>query len=184
MARAGAPSAERSFEPSPPNVSPSPLRFGTGVIGAIDTWSTPGAALAAGVYGEVRWRAPIRFARFGARRAAGGASLNDRSASFTTLAARLEGCPISFVLSPGFELPACVAVELGQLSGAGRASAALSNPASDRILWAALDGSVGLRWEPGSWWVLEARGAAGFPLIRHSFVFRGPDQPIFDVPVV
>jgi hypothetical protein len=188
-----APEAPAEDPPAPSHALPETLpeksaavsrvRFGAGVSGGVDSSSSPGAAFAAGIDAEVAWRAPLRFARLGARRVANDVSLNDRSASFTRWAARLEACPISLVLSPRLEMPACAALELGQLSGAGRASAALLDPQSAKILWTAAEASAGLRWEPDLWWI-EARGSAGLPLVRHNFVFRGPAETVFEVPVV
>jgi hypothetical protein len=176
------PPAERPPEATPARASA--VRLGAGVTGGFDSSSSPGAALAAGIYGEIAWRAPLRFVRIGAGRAAREESVNARSADFTRWAARLEACPVSWALASHLELPACAAFELGQLSGAGRPSAALPNPESARILWSAVEASGGVRWEPDRWWVLEARGGLGFPLIRHKFVFHGPDEIVFDVPAV
>jgi hypothetical protein len=173
--------AERPSEP--PSSRATPAQLGAGVSGGLDSSSSPGVAFAAGIYGEVAWRAPLRFVRVGARRVAGDGSVGERSATFTRWAARLEACPTSWNLGAHFELPACAAFELGQLAGAGRASHALPNPESDQILWSAVEASAGFRWQPDRW-VLEARGGLGFPLVRHKFVFKAPVDPIFDVPAV
>jgi hypothetical protein len=167
--------AARPRDPFPPP------RFGAGVLAGIES-SLPGAAFAAGLYGEVAWREPLRFARIGARRVASDASVGNRTASFTLWSARVDACPLSFVLAPRLELPACAAFELGQLSGAGRTSAALPDPESDRILWGKFEASAGVRWEPTRFWIIEARGAAGFPLTRHKFVFRWPTDTVYEIP--
>jgi len=161
----------------------APPRFGGGVAGGLDS-ASPGVALVAGIYGEITWHEPLRFVRLEGRRVASDASVGNRAASFTRWSALLEGCPVSFALATRLELPACAAFEIGQLTGAGRTSASLPDPESARILWTALEASAGLRWEPTRLWVVEARGSAAFPLTRHKFVFRWPEERIFEVPAV
>lgn len=158
--------------------------FGSGAFVGLDSWSAPNFALALGVYGELAWRAPLRYARIGARRETGSATISGREATFTTWAAQLDACPLSFTLFRGLEAPACASVQLGQLSASGKSGAALPDPGSARLLWAALEASLGLRWQPKGTWLVETRASAGVPLVRHQFVFRGPEATIYEVPVV
>jgi hypothetical protein len=171
---AGAPSADAH----------APVGFGAGVTGGVDASSAPSAGLAFGIYGELAWRAPLRFARIVARRVESEASVNERKATFTKWSARVEACPVSVAIAPRLELPACAALELGRLSGEGQPSASLPDASSAAILWAAAGASSGLRWEIGRSWVVSARGSAEFPLTRHKFVFKGPSEPIFEIPPV
>jgi hypothetical protein len=176
--------APRDMPADTSSASASPLRFGAGLSGGVDSSSSPGAAPVAGIYGELAWRAPFRFVRLGARGASRAGSVGARTAVFTRWSGRLEACPVSVPLASHLGLPACLAFELGQLSAAGRASAALPETESAQILWAASEASAGFRWEPDRIWILEARGGLEFPWVRHSFVFHGPFEPIFDVPPI
>jgi hypothetical protein len=178
-------SPEKSAAATPARpIAARSLGFGVGAFAGIDSWSTPGAALALGVFGELAWRSPLRFARLAARRETGSGVVSGREATFTTWAAQLDACPLSFVLVRGLEAPACANVQLGQLSATGTVGRALPGAAAAHILWASLGASLGFRWQPGASWSLEMAGNVGFPLVRHQFIFRGPEQTVYEVPLV
>ena len=150
----------------------------------VDSWSAPGGAWSAGGFGELGATAPFRYVRLALRGATGSASIDQRRATFLLLAGGLSLCPVGLGLAARLELIPCAGIELGTLRGRGQESVALSNPRSASIFWAAGHVNLGLRWRVADAISLEMGGGLGFPLVRHSFVFEGPDQVIYELPAV
>jgi hypothetical protein len=187
-ADAPAPAPSIREKPAPANrmdTDPgSSLTWGLGAAGGLDSWAAPGSAYAAAAFGEVGWRAPLRLVRLAFRGAAASTTINGRGATFTLLGARLSACPASLALSSKLELLPCAGIDVGRLAGRGEASAALPDPKQAAIFWSAAEALLMVRWQVGSLVALELGGELGFPLVRHSFIFEGPSQAIYDVPAV
>ena len=168
--------------------SEAPARDGsTWSIGAalgVDSWSAPGGAWSAGAFGELGATAPFRYVRLGLRGATGSTSIDQRAARFLLLAGGLSLCPVGLGLAARLELIPCAGIELGSLGGRGQESVALPNPRSASIFWAAGHVNLGLRWRVADAISLEMGGGLGFPLVRHSFVFEGPDQVVYELPAL
>jgi hypothetical protein len=157
--------------------------WGFGATGGVDSL-VPGGGLAWGVFGELAARAPLDLARLTLRGTAGSASAEGRSATFTALMARLTLCPLSLQIVESFFLIPCAGVDVGQLAGEGEPSAQLATPRSAAIFWSSADVMLLARWHLGGVFALEAGGELGFPLVRHTFVFEGPSQLVYEVPAV
>jgi hypothetical protein len=202
--------AQATDEPAPPvKQSPAPelgplpetlrsttrepvaaLRIGAGATAGFDSWSSPTAAMAFVGFTEIAWRAPLRLVRIGFRFSTAGSSIASptlgegatRAATFTLIGARLAACPLSFAMTGQLELFACAGFDLGSLKAAGQQNASLSRPESSRQFWSAAQARLALRWSLRPFLVVDAAGEAGFPLIRHKFIFEGPPQDVYDVP--
>jgi len=157
--------------------------WGLGVGGGLDSL-TPGGGFAWGVFGELAAHAPLALARLTLRGTAGSASVEARSATFTSLMARIAVCPLSFRIAEPFFLIPCAAVDMGRLAGEGEASAQLATPQSAAIFWSSAEAMLLARWHLGAVVALEAGGELGFPLIRHTFVFEWPRRLVYEVPAV
>jgi hypothetical protein len=156
---------------------------GLGASGGLDSW-TPGGGYAWGVFGELAGRAPLVFARLTLRGTAGSTSVEARSATFTSLMARLSLCPFSLQISEPISLIPCAAIDVGRLTGQGEASAELRTPRSAAILWSAAEAVLLVRWQLGDLVAIEAGGELGFPLVRHTFVFEWPTRLVYEVPAL
>ncbi|HMJ54194.1 MAG TPA: hypothetical protein VK540_19065 [Polyangiaceae bacterium] len=160
------------------------VRWGAGITGGWDSWSAPSGAYTMGAFGEMTGAAPLRIVRLGLRGATGSTSIGDRSAAFTLLAGKVSLCPVSLALGSRLELAPCVGIDVGQLGGKGEQSASLAEPQSAAIFWSAAEAGFLFRWQAAGFLALEAQAALGFPLVRHSFIFEGPMQLIYDVPAI
>jgi hypothetical protein len=197
-ASSGAPSPADPKEPTTANPlsrdTPLPLApreppprwlrsWGFGATGGIDSW-TPGAGFSWGGFGELAASAPLALVRLTALGATSSTSVDTRSASFTSLMARITVCPLSLrIAEPLFLIP-CSAVDMGRVTGQGEASADLPTPHSTSIFWSSIEAMLLVRWHLGAVVALEAGAELGFPLVRHTFVFEGPTQVVYDVPSV
>jgi hypothetical protein len=193
----GAPPLPReSADPASPGVlppdtaaSPSEARsrwlhaWGLGATAGIDSW-TPGGGYAAGIFGELAARAPLALVRLTLRATTGSASVDERSATFTSQMARLSLCPVSIEIAEPLILFPCAAIDAGRLAAEGDASAALPGPRTAAIFWSAAEAVLVVRWQLGAWMALDVGGELGFPLVRHTFVFEAPNQLVDEVPVV
>jgi hypothetical protein len=165
---------------APPASSP----WSAGAAFGIDSWSAPGGAWTASVFAELGSRAPFRYVRLRLRGASGAAAKDLRRASFLLAAGGLALCPMAVELATRVELAPCVGVELGNLNGRGVESAALPNPRSADIFWAAGYAALRIRWRIAQALSLELAGEIAFPLVRHDFTFQAPPDVIYALPAI
>jgi hypothetical protein len=157
--------------------------WSAGAALGVDSWSAPGGALTAGAFGELGTQAPFRYLRLGLRGATGSTAIEQRGASFLLLAGGPSLCPVELGLGAGLEITPCAGIELGALRGRGEQSAALPSPQSASIFWAAAHVDLRLRWRVAETFSFEGGGELGIPLVRHSFIFEGPNEMIHEIPV-
>ena len=169
-----------------PDAAPTRAAFGWGAGATVgmDGWSAPLGAYNIGAFGEMTRSIPLRLVRIGLRGATGSTSIDERSAAFLLLAGRLSLCPVSLELGTRFEILPCAGIEAGYLGGSGQRNAALPDARSAAIFWSAATTELLVRWHAGPIVVLEVGGELGFPLVRHNFIFEGPSQLIYEVPVI
>jgi hypothetical protein len=155
-----------------------------GAGGWLNTWLAPGGTLGGDLFLRLAPRAHGWSVRLAGLYGAGGTSVDDRSAAFTYLGARAEGCPLSRELPLNLVGEACVAFDLGALRGRGDASSELLEGTSRTVFWAA--GVLGgrLRASFGARLSVEAQAELGLPFVRHDFMFQDPPTLIFRVPAV
>jgi hypothetical protein len=170
--------AERDATPAPTS------DWSAGVALGADSWSAPGGALRAGAFGELGVEGPFRYVRLGVRGATGSTSIEQRGAAFLLLAGGISLCPVSLGLASRLAFTPCAGLEFGALRGRGEESEALPNPRSASIFWAAGYVDLRLRWRIVSAFSLEAGVDVGLPLVRHTFIFEGPNQVIHQVPAI
>jgi hypothetical protein len=96
---------------------------------------------------------------------------------------RLEGCPVSAVLSEYARLDPCAALEVGRLTARG-ADAQVAVPVPVERWWLAPGATVSLHLGFSGWFV-RLSGMALFPVTRDEFVFLEPDRRVHQAsPVV
>ena len=157
--------------------------WGIGAMGGLGSW-LPGGEYVAGVFGEIAASVPLDLVRLTGRGTTASTSIDARSATFTSLTARLSLCPLSLqVAEPLFLLP-CASLDVGRLAARGVASPELPSPRSAAIFWSSAAAEVLVRLQLGSMVVVEAGGELGFPLTRHTFAFDGPTRLVYEVPAV
>jgi hypothetical protein len=182
VARAPSKGALRKPEP---NVVVGSLGAETGVA----TWLGPSPTLGFGVFGEVGTYAGASGRLTLLATASSTLVENEeepgtyRRANFNGLIARIEGCPVVWVLGSGFRVVPCLALGLGALRGAGE-ERSVHPPRNSTIFWADLVPTLRLDWTVSDSLVFFGQGELGVPLVRHDFVFDGPRQPVFQVPAV
>lgn len=89
---------------------------------------------------------------------------------------RLEGCPVSAVLSDHARLDPCAALEVGRLTARG-AEAQVAVPVPVERWWLAPGATVSLHLGFSGWFV-RLSGMALFPVTRDEFVFLEPDRRV------
>jgi hypothetical protein len=93
---------------------------------------------------------------------------------FAWAVGRLEGCPVSLVLSASARLDPCLALEVGRLTARG---ADVDVPVSAERWWVAPGTTLSLHLGFRGWFV-RAGGMALFPATRDEFVFRQPNRTV------
>jgi hypothetical protein len=177
---------ERRALPAP---EPDAVAWLLGLETGVASWLGPGLSLELGAFVEVGAYAgaSARVTLLGATSSAlvelPPETQTFRRADFTALVARLEGCPVSVGFGSGFRLVPCAALGLGRLEGAGD-DVTVHPPASKAIFWADFVPTLRLDWTLADSLVFFAQGELGVPLVRHTFVFHGPSQDVFEVPAV
>jgi hypothetical protein len=174
--------APQPREPEPP--PPQRYGFGVGITGGVESWIGPGAGYFLQGFGEMSGAPLVRRMRLGALRARASGSVADRRTRFTTLAVRVAVCPISFEFVSDLAFTTCLSTDLGTLEAETQRASSLAWVRTARIFWAAAQLRPGVRWLLGRVLALEASGAVGVPLVRHTFVFNDPRQVAFDVPAI
>jgi hypothetical protein len=170
-----------------PAPEPDAVVGSVGVETGVSTWLGPPPALGLGVFGEVG-----AYAGASGRLTLLGTTASTlvplegtsryRRGDFRALLARIEGCPVAMLLGAGFRLVPCVAVGLGALEGAGQAET-VSPARSKTIVWADVVPALRLDFTVADSLVFFAEGELGLPLVRHRFVFEGPEDEVWNVPV-
>jgi hypothetical protein len=96
---------------------------------------------------------------------------NAPGVAFTTIAGRLDGCPIDLV-GMGLRVRPCIGVELGSALAEGRASTGVD----DQGLWSAALVSGRLTWLASSAVALGFEVGAYVPLVRYTISSTGSDE--------
>jgi hypothetical protein len=153
-----------------------------GAGGFLATWPLgtprPGGDLFARVGGD-RWSGRVGVLYLGASVSAG-----ERSADFSLLGGRVEGCPLSTGLGTIGRFELCLLLELGSLSGEGDASSALANSGAATVFWSAVALPARLRVAVGSRLHLETQAEVAVPLSQRVFVFERPREEVARAPAV
>ena len=195
---APAPSPAASVQPAPappapgrkrafPAPEPDVVVGSVGVETNVTTWLGPAPTLGVGLFGEIGAYAgaSARFTLL-ATSASTLVPLEEtsryRRGDFRALVARVEGCPVAALLGAGFRVVPCLAVGIGALEGAGQQQT-VSPARSKTIFWADAVASLRLDWTVADSLVFFAEGELGVPLVRHLFVFDGPRDDVWSVPV-
>jgi hypothetical protein len=139
--------------------------------------AAPDALVGGGGYGELassghRFLSPsVRLAFLGAVNGA----FETRSAAFTLLTARADGCPVRFGTDT-FALRPCAAVEVGDLLARGTS---VAKPASSGSAWFALSLLARAHWELRRPAFLDVDGGVLVPVSRPTFVYQLPSETVY-----
>jgi hypothetical protein len=168
---------------APPRSLPLGLEAGLG--GWLNTWSSPEVSVGADAFLRLAPRASGGWSlRVAGLYGFASSSVGDRLAEFTFFGARPEGCPLSQVVPLQLLGEACLAFDLGALTGRGEEGSALLAGTSKTVFWAAAVAVGRLRGKLGQRVSVEAQAELGLPLVRHEFVFEEPRERIFRPPAV
>ncbi|HEX6766608.1 MAG TPA: hypothetical protein VF103_14040, partial [Polyangiaceae bacterium] len=191
-----APPPEAPVAPAPqrhaplPSPKPDVVAWSVGLQGGVSTWMGPapnlglGAFVDAGPYRGPSGRLTLLRSTSRALVPVKGEASTFRRANFTALVARLEACPIVVGLGSGFRLLPCVDLGLGALEGGGEKSEALSPVSSTTIFWADVVPTLRVDWTLSDSLVFFGQAEVGLPLVSHTFLFKNPDDTVFEVPRV
>jgi hypothetical protein len=175
-----APARPAEDEPRTPTV-PLTWHLDAGLEGDVLGGIAADAMLGAGAFVELastgrRVFAPsARFALLGASNGA----FEARTAAFTLLDARVDGCPLRFGRT-AFSLRPCAAVDVGDLLASGLA---IASQFSKSEPWVALSLHARLRWDAAPSRAklapfVELDGGVQFPLTRPTFAYENPDVTV------
>jgi hypothetical protein len=164
---------------------PEALAWLAGIQAGVTTWLGPSPNLGVGVFGEVGVYAGAS-ARLTLLYSTSHelVALSDgafRRADFTAFVARAEGCPYAAGLGGGFRFVPCLGFGLGLLEGQGDQETV--HPSKEgRRFWAEVVPTLRFDWTVSDSLVFFAQGELGLPLVRRTFVFEGPPQPVWEIP--
>jgi hypothetical protein len=173
-----------------PSPKPDVIAWAVGLQGGVSTWMGPapnlgfGAFVDAGPYRGPSGRLTLIRSSSRALVPVEGEPSTFRRANFTALVARLEACPVVVGLGSGFRLLPCLDLGLGALEGEGEKSEALSPATSKTIFWADVVPTLRVDWTLSDSLVFFGQAEVGLPLVSHAFVFKDPDDKVFEVPRV
>jgi hypothetical protein len=180
------PPAKRAAEPKNPAPTKPRTHVRFGASAAVGTGVGPDLALGPAVFAALEWNGP-RLGLTGTALFSGRVQAHDLPARFRRLAARLEGCPVSWTVDNlGFE--PCVFFEFGSLRGDADTTSPslLQSPTGGASPWLAPGALARLvtSFEP---LVIVLEVNAGVPLVRETFgllTSRGKDTKFRVGPVV
>jgi hypothetical protein len=183
------PVATMAWFPAAPEADKAPGPSATGLTGysgaqAIVTGGigevAPGFAMFVGLGRPGRWAT-----RLGVREAVPFTlDTENGSAAFQWIAARLEGCPLTFEPVKWLSVEPCIDAEVGRLRGQGIASAVVTEPMNASALWLAGVASARIRVDVARGIGIELETGLVVPVIEHNFQFRRDTRTIYQVPVV
>jgi hypothetical protein len=152
-----------------------------GRVGVVGGYDCSIHALPLALLGQLDWQSGWAL-RFTARYATDEFVVDEgRSAVVRRVDLETSACP--WRLAAGvWGLSPCAAFDLGTLRAEGVKADRLTSASGKTILWASVGAELRLAWEPDAPVWIELRGAAGFPLVSHQFMFKYPDANALTVP--